>query len=209
MPDSTIYSNANDGVIYYNHVLAAGARNNATGTVTDGDNTYEVGIDRIPAGRGANYTYKRAYFFFLLTGESGTVDSAELKVHQAGDGTEQFYAVEWDSSATSLASGDYDSVLTTGIDMTPYSVGITSSGSSAYDTYPMNSDGISAIQSAVGSGIFRVAIVTRKDFDASLVISQDYLETMTFANSGLNKPKLEITYESGVTYNSPFLGANF
>ena len=74
MPDSTIYSNANDGVIYYNHVLAAGARNNATGTVTDGDNTYEVGIDRIPAGRGATYTYKRGFFFFALDSESGTVD---------------------------------------------------------------------------------------------------------------------------------------
>ena len=211
MPDSTIYSNANDGVIYFNHVLPGGARNNATGTVADGDNTAEVGIDRIPAGRGATYTYKRAFFFFALNSESGTVDSADLMVRQAGDDTKKFRAVEWSSSggSSTLATGDYDSVLTSGTDMTAYSAEIGSSGSAGYDTFPMNSDGISAIQSAVGSGLFTVAIVSEEDYDGSISIAQDYLETYTFANSGLNKPKLEITYTTGVTYNAPFLGTNF
>ena len=176
----TVFGNANDGVIYYNHVIPGAARANATGTVADGDNTAEVGIDRIPAGRGATYTYKRAFYYFLLNSESGTVASADLMVRQAGDDTAQFIAVEWDSGSTSLASGDYDSVMTGVGSMTAYSANITSSGSAGYDTYPMNSDGISAIQSAVGSGIFRVAIVARQDFDGTLTISQDYLETMTF-----------------------------
>ena len=128
---------------------------------------------------------------------------------QAGDDTAQFIAVEWDSGSTSLASGDYDSVMTGVGSMTYYSSNITSSGSAGYDTYPMNSDGISAIQSAVGSGIFRGAIVARQDFDGTLTISQDYLETMTFANSGLNKQKLEITYAVATADNSVFFGTNF
>ena len=181
MPDSTIYSHSNDGVIYKNHFMVGGARLSSTGTVESGDNTNKVGIDRVPAGRGATYTYYRAFYFFDLGSESGTVDSADLKVYQAG------------ASAV----------------MTAYSAEILSSGSAGYDTYAINSDGISAIQSAVGSGLFRVAIVSEEDYDGNLGISQDYFETMTFSNSAINKPTLEITYESGVTYNAPFLGTNF
>ena len=213
MPDSTIYSHSNDGVIYKNHVVVGGARLSSTGTVESGDNTNRVGIDRVPAGRGATYTYYRAFYFFDLGSESGTVDSADLKVYQAGNATVKFRAVEWGSSSSSLATGDFDSVFTSGSGasavMTAYSAEVLSSGSASYDTYTINSDGISAIQSAVGSGLFRVAIVSEEDYDGNLSITQDYFETMTFANSVFNKPKLEITYTTGVTYNAPFLGANF
>ena len=94
--------------------------------------------------------------------------------------------------------------------MNPYSTKIqATSAGSGYLTFPMNSDGTTDIQSAVGSGLFRVAVVADEDAIGSLTISSDHLETFTFSNSGINKPKLEITYTAGVTYNAPFLGANF
>ena len=210
MPDSTIYSTTSDGVINYQNSIVGNARLNATGTVSDSDTTALVGIDRIPAGRGAFYNYIRAFFLFDLSSESGTVDSADLKLYQNTTRDQWFKAVEWSSSSTSLSSGDYDSVMVSLGTMNAYSTKIrATSAGSGYLTFPMNSDAITDIQSAVGSGLFRIAVVADEDAIGSLTISSDHLETFTFSNSGINKPKLEITYTAGVTYNAPFLGANF
>ena len=211
MPTSTVTGHTNDGVIYYSHALGGIARLNATGTVTDGDSTYSVGIDRTALGRSVIYRYNRAFFYFDLAGLSGTISSVTLRVNQSGTGTHRFYAVEW-SGGNSLAAGDYDSVFTSGsgasATMTAYSGEVASSGSIGYDEFEFNSDGELAVRNALDA-MFKVALVSKEDYNGTLSISQDYLETYTFSNALLNKPQLVIVFEDEAVDNAVFFGTNF
>ena len=205
-----IYANVGDGVITgpssnnYNT-----ARNATTGTAAFGNATDDVGINVSAAGRSTLWQYHRAFFTFDVSGESGTVDSCTFEVESTTNRGGRFVAIFHDAG-TVLGNDDYNNVFTSGTTMEDYSSSVTIS-STGYHTFNLNSDGISALQSKIGSGDFEIGLVAYVDFLATRPLAS-VEETITFSDSlssPIDKPRIEITYESGVTYNAPFLGANF
>jgi len=114
-------------------------------------------------GRGTSNTWEcnRSFFAFDLSGESGTVASAQFKVYSdnLGDtGTDQstVYLVSWNTLDGD--TGDFDRPGT----MTNY--GSTQiSTTEGYHTIDINSAGITAINSAVGSGILNTGLIGNYD----------------------------------------------
>ena len=206
-----IYSLDKDGIIYSaTEPLALAARNASAGAAVENSNSSNtVGIDYTRVGRGATYQYRRAFYLFDVSGASGTAESCDFEVYSSSSNGIHIVPV-YSNAHEDLVVDDYNNVFSVGtFDMTDYA---TSSawGSSGYHTYDLNSDGLTALNSAIGSGHFKIALVSRDDYLAVAFPSSDSLETIVFSDSAVNKPRIEITYAStAVTYNAPFLGANF
>lgn len=147
-------------------------------------------------GRGTSNTWEcnRSFFAFDLSGESGTVASAQFKVYSdnLGDtGTDQstVYLVSWNTLDGD--TGDFDRPGT----MTNY--GSTQiSTTEGYHTIDINSAGITAINSAVGSGILNTGLIGNYDKTGTDPGTSNEVKIKIFyANSaGTSKdPKLELT----------------
>ena len=202
-----IYSHTNDGVITgASSSNFNTARNGTTGTAATGNSTDEIGIDVTAAGRTTYWEHHRGFFFFDVSGESGTVDSCTFEVNSTTSKSNLMIPIFHDAG-TSLVNDDFNNVFTSGTTMLAYASAVSFS-STGYHTFNLNSDGISALQSKIGSGTFEIALVTNIDYVAGRALS-DAMETVRFGDSSLSKPRIEITYITGVTYNAPFLGANF
>ena len=203
-----IYSDDKDGIIYSpTEALYNAARNATDGAAVTNHTSDQVGIDKTIAGRSVTYQYRRGFFFFDVEGEEGTAESCTLEIYTSSANSVRMVIV--DSNAhEGLIVEDFDQVFSIGTtDMTRYAVAVEFN-STGYQTFNLNPDGLTDLNSAIGSGYFRIALVSRDDSSYNAP-SADSLETVIFGNSAVNKPRIEITYSTGVTYNAPFLGANF
>ena len=128
----------------------------------------------------------RAHMIFDLSSASGTVTAATLKVYAAvadSGGTinngQKFYVVGHTyGGALSGVSGDVNPTNNTTGDWTStsvptYSSEITVNGVSQGDliSVTLNSDAITAIDSAIGSGDFDIGLVGNDDYKADFTIS--------------------------------------
>ena len=128
----------------------------------------------------------RAHMIFDLSSASGTVTAATLKVYAYGTDTggtinngQKFYVVGHTyGGALSGVSGDVNPTNNTTGDWTStsvptYSSEITVNGVSQGDliSVTLNSDAITAINSAVGSGDFDIGLVGNDDYKADYTIS--------------------------------------
>ena len=104
-----------------------------------------------------------------------------------------------------VVNDDFNNVFTSGTTMLAYASAVSFS-STGYHTFNLNSDGISALQSKIGSGDFEIGLVAYTDFQAVSPPATSE-ETIRFANSTLGKPRIEITYAKAD--NAIFFGTNF
>ena len=168
-----------------------GSRNNGTsysmisGGYGGASTSHYIGPRPITA---VNYfSINRAHMIFDLSGaDAGTIESATLKVYAYGNdvgGTinngQKFYVVghtyggalsgvSSDVNPTNNTTGDWTSTS-----VPTYSSEITVNGVSVGDliSVTLNSDAITAINSAVGSGDFDIGLVGNDDYKADYTIS--------------------------------------
>ena len=170
--------------------------NASSGTLVDGVHNGKF------QGRGTANAYicDRSFFAFDLSGESGTIASADLKIKtdNLGDtGTNQstVYAV----ASTALANGvaDYGNVFSGAGGTTLTSYGSTAiSTTEQYHTWTINSDGISAINDAIGSGILTIGLMDYYDYNNSDPGTGNETKIKIFYANTLgtgSDPKLELT----------------
>ena len=147
-------------------------------------------------GRGTSNTWEcnRSFFAFDLSGESSTVASAQFKVKSdnLGDtGTNQstVFLTNWNTLDGDTGDFDLPDPVT--------NYGSTQiSTTEGYHTIDINSAGITAINNAVGSGIFNTGLLGNYDkVGTDPGTSNEVKIKIFYANSaGTSKdPKLELT----------------
>ena len=219
---ATVYADSNDS---YRRLTDSSSWANARGTVssssTAGSNSsssYAFSIyNYYSSGRGgATFYCSRTYFAFDLSGESGTASSASFKVYVDNQGTaatneSTIYVV----AATALADGhaDYGNVFSSGTTIGTLLGSGQSTTTDGYLTINLNSAGLSAINSAVGSGTLTIGCMGYYDYNNSAPsLGGNFAKIkFTFANyTGTSRdPYLDITYAAAATDNSVFFGCNF
>ena len=178
-----------------------------------------VGIyNRASGGRGAtSYFIFRSYFPFDLSGESGTATSVTFNLYSDNLGTvadeEASFLVV---AATALANDntDYGNCFSSGTTLgATYSLGQAST-TEGYATAEFNSGGISAVNSAIGSGTLTIGCLGYYDFtNTTPTEGGDFARINVYYqnNTGTSKdPYLDITYGAAATTdNATFFGTNF
>ena len=229
MPDSTIYAentgNSDDSWHYItSNSNWAGARGDAStsssGRVPDGTNYVAAILSSYSASRGgATWFNRRVYMGFDVSGESGTVDSATVKVFLDNYGDTGNYArvVMVESTALEGSTADYGNCFSTGSTLGDLMASyVEVSTTAGFHDFELNSDGISALNAKIGSGIFEVCFMSNV-FDYGNYDPNDgsgnYTQiAFTFAEKAgiVQDPRIEIDYESiATTENATFFGANF
>ena len=219
---ATVYAAATDS---WRRLTDTSSWANARGTVssssTHGSSSqtnYGFSIYNVySGGRGGNRYYcGRTFFEFDLSGESGTVSSAYFKVYVDNLGTaatneSTIYVV----NATALADGhaDYGNVFSSGTTIGTLLGSGESTTTDGYLNITLNSAGISALNSAVGSGTLTIGCMGYYDYNnsaPSLGGNTAHIK-FTFADyTGTSRdPYLNITYAAAATDNAVFFGTNF
>ena len=218
----TVYAAANDS---WRRLTDNSSWANARGTVSSSSNNgsssqtyYGFSIfNQYSGGRGANTYYcSRTFFEFDLSGESGTVSSAYFKVYVDNQGTaatneSTIYVV----NATALADGhaDYGNVFSSGTTIGTLLGSGESTTTDGYLNITFNSAGISALNSAVGSGTLTIGCMGYYDYNNSAPSLGGNVARIkfTFADyTGTSRdPYLDITYAAAATDNAVFFGTNF
>ena len=227
MPDSTIFSSTIDA--YATNATTSGSWNDAQGSATtDGGSWFNNSVQYQYAvyngnfgSRGSNdYRCYRSYFVFDVSSESGTVESADILIYMDNLGTASGLsarAILVEATAYQSIGGgveDHGNVFSSGTTWhNDISNAVPISTTAGYHTFTINSDGITLINSKIGSGTVTVGLVGHwndyleqiptggGDYSKFLVRYADWLGTGS-------APKMEITY-AAVTANATFFGANF
>ena len=218
---SVVYAGTGDS---YAQLSSSSSWAGARGTVTssaDFHSSTSTSIDFAvyniySGGRGGNTFYcRRSYFPFDLSGESGTIVSATISLYLDNLGTvglpeDAVTLVE----ATALAgtSEDYGNCFSSGTTLgTEIVTKISTSTTAGYHDFTVNSDGITAMQSKIGSGTFTICLMGNR-FDhgnTAPSLGGGYTKIKCYyANyTGTSRdPKIDITY---AVDNSVFFGCNF
>ena len=221
---STIYSTTADSFV--EEATSDGSWNDAQGSATTDGGAYhssrpfwDYGVYNGNFGsRGSNdYKCNRSYFVFDLSSESGTVDSATISIYLDNLGTSsgnnaRVILVQ----ATTLDDGveDHGNVFSSG---TTWQKDISNntpiSTTAQYVDFAMNSDGITLIQNAIGSGSVTVGLVGyHNDYSENIPMGGgDYTKIKVWYSNYITTsfdPKMDITY-AAVADNATFFGANF
>ena len=220
---SRIYSHASDS--YVTNATTDGSWNHAQGgATTDGAVQNSSALNSIIGVYAANvgsrgsddYKCYRSYFVFGLGAESGTVDSATISIYMDNLGTSSGNSAgALIVEATALDDGveDHGNVFSSGVTWhNDISDIISVSTTAGYHTFTMNSDGITLIQNAVGSGDVTVGLVSSHyDYGEQVPLTGgDYSQFRVWYSNTLGTsldPKMDITYAAAD--NATFFGANF
>ena len=232
MPDSTIYAetsgNADDGTLYNTSSSDwATARGDAStsGTILNvGSTTNSVGVynRKTTGGRGGGDTWfcYRSYFSFDVSGESGTVDSATIKLYLDNYGSLGVPSAVRLVEATALAgsTADFGNCFSSGSTLGTDMVGGMGAVSTTaqYHDFELSSDGITALNNAIGSGQFQVCLMGSafdySDLDPGSGSTYTRIHVTYSEYGGTTRdPKIEIDYVGSVavTHNATFFGSNF
>ena len=220
---STVYAGTGDSYAQLTSSISwAGAR----GTVTSSATNYSSSATSIDfavynlysGGRGGNTFYcRRSYFPFDLSGESGTIDSATISLYLDNLGTAGVEDAVTLVEATALAgtSADYGNCYTGATILgTEVVAKMSTSTTAGYHDFTVNSNGITAMQSKIGSGTFTICLMGSR-FDhgnTAPSLGGGYTKIKCYyANyTGTSRdPKIDITYAAAVTDNSVFFGCYF
>jgi len=214
-----IFAGSGDGTVQNSNANFSTARGSATTSGGTHDNTSSSPAQAIlnvnDGFKGTNnFKIARAYFPFDLSGESGTVTAATLSIGLQNTGHHStVYAVE----ATALAGGvaDFGNVFSSGTTLGTLFTSGTAGGSAAFDTnLTINSDGITAINNAIGSGTLTIGLMGHNDYQnitPSNDGSSNYSEVTIFMSerggtATGNDPTLILTFGSVSGYGHKVLG---
>jgi len=226
MPDSTINAESSGNADDVMHAKTStsdwatvrGDASTSGSSYSVNSSSHSLGVyNRKTSGRGGTtWTCYRSYFSFDVSGESGTVDSATIKLYLDNLGSTGSASRVMLVEATTLAGSTADfgncfsSGSTLGTLVAPY-VAVSTTG--AYHDFVLNSDGISALNNAIGSGQFQVCLMGQQfDYeDNDPGAGSTYTRIAIYYSEYLGTsydPKIEIDY-AAVTHNATFFGSNF
>jgi hypothetical protein len=221
---SIVYSTTADS--HVDEATSDGSWNDAQGSATtdggsyhSGRATYDYGVYAGNFGsRGSNdYKCTRSYFVFDVSGESGTVDSATISIYLDNLGTSSGNSVRVilvEATALDDSVADHGNVFSGGVTWhNDLSSPAPTSTTAQYIDFAMNSDGITLIQNAIGSGSVTVGLVSwYHDYSENSPLGGgDYTKIKVWYSNFLGTavdPKMDITY-AAVADNATFFGANF
>ena len=188
---------------------------NARGTVSSTSSTfsttvsnYQFAVYNVKGGsRGSvNYSCVRSYFEFDLSSLSGTATSVDFKVYSDNLGATSTngstaYLVE----ATALAgdANDFGNVFTSGTTLGASFGSFTISTTLGYHSLTLNSDGLTAVNNAIGSGTVTVGLVGYYDYNnstpntTSTTVYNKFHVYYSEYTGTTRDPKLEITLDTG------------
>ena len=208
----TVFSSAADG---RHHSGQQSSWANARGTVSSTSSTfsttvsnYQFAVYNVKGGsRGSvNYSCVRSYFEFDLSSLSGTATSVDFKVYSDNLGATSTngstaYLVE----ATALAgdANDFGNVFTSGTTLGASFGSFTISTTLGYHSLTLNSDGLTAVNNAIGSGTVTVGLVGYYDYNnstpntTSTTVYNKFHVYYSEYTGTTRDPKLEITLDTG------------
>ena len=222
MPDSTLAASTDGRVSLTSTSSWAGAEGSATTagnghSYTSTNSTIGVYARTITSGgRGGGTTYycTRSFFAFDCSGESGTVDSATLKLYLDNYGTNgpPSAVVVVGADALDGDVNDHGNIFSSGTTRhNAYSSSSIVTTTAQYISFSLNFDGITALNSAIGSGTFTCALVSDIFDHLGTTPSSTYARTQVYYTedtSGSKDPLLEIDY-AAIVRNSILFGTNF
>jgi hypothetical protein len=222
---TTVFATSGDSVVEKSVASFIGGaswsstvRGSATMAGSSQDSTltnYDFGVWNDRTGRGFSAAWKlnRSFFPFNLSSLSGTVASADLKIFSdnlgdTGTNSSTVYAV----TATALADStdDYGNVFSSGTTLGTLYGSTTISTTLGYHTITLNSDAITAINAAIGSGTITIGLMGYYDYNNTdpstnaQKIAIYYSEASGGGGTGAD-PKLELTFAS-VGYGHDVVG---
>ena len=227
-----IYSATNDGVVgALSSTDAATCRGDASTSGGFSVFTFSSapGIKNNKSARGGGMWFcHRSYFTFVLTGESGTVDSCNLVVYadntsSGGVSSDHSRIIAVEATPLAVSAADYGNCFSSGSTLGTTMSGATAVSTTAgYHTIPITGDtstgGIKVINDDIGSGKVDICLMDytwdylNADVGATYGTS-DYVQHSVYYTeyTGTSRdPYLDITYTSAaVTENATFFGANF
>lgn len=204
MATLTIFSSTADGRVSYQNPSWSTCRNAGTGNAAStADNSLVNGISGYYASAVPTYAVFRSFFYFDLSGESGTADSVSLFLYSTAQAATSVSA-QLGTQAATLTTADFDS-------FSGSSYGNVTWAASQYNEIVFNAQGISDVDDQIGAGEMKVCA---REYD------KDYLNVtptllslngVVYANNGTNKPYLEIETSGGgpAAEDAIFFGCNF
>ena len=187
---------------------ARGSVTSTSGTFSTTVSNYSFGVYNVKGGsRGSvNYSCVRSYFEFDLSSLSGTATSVDFKVYSDNLGATSTngstaYLVE----ATALAgdANDFGNVFTSGTTLGASFGSFTISTTLGYHSLTLNSDGLTAVNNAIGSGTVTVGLVGYYDYNnstpntTSTTVYNKFHVYYSEYTGTTRDPKLEITLDTG------------
>ena len=170
----------------------------------------------------------RSYFEFVLTGESGTVDSCNLVVYidntsSGGVSSDHSRVIAVQATALAVSADDYGNCFSSGSTLGTAMSGATAvSTTLGYHTFTITGDtstgGIKVINDAIGSAKVYICLMdyTWDYLNADVggtYGTTDYVRHTIYYSERVatdRDPYLDITYvTAAVTDNATFFGANF
>ena len=238
---STVYSEStgswDDTYAARSNSNAATARNHTTYNLANSSLAIAHVVHSAIFGTIFNF---RTFLSFDLSGESGTCTEAILSITFTADVTSGFvtfkgttvYVCKVNTSESGffgntgiyndldgwVSSGSYDG------EVTNYGTMAKSGTGEETVNLTLNSDGLSAINDAVGSGRFQIALLTSDDYLSNIgtnglgdpdgyggVVEYEGVPIITGEDSTVaHRPHLDLTFgAAAVTHNATFFGSNF
>ena len=227
-----IYSASNDGVVgNFNATDAATCRGDASTSGGFSVFTFSSapGIKNKKSARGGGMWFcHRSYFTFVLTGESGTVDSCNFVVYidnnsSGGVSSDHSRIIAVEATPLAVSTADYGNCFSSGSTLGTTMSGATAISSTAgYHTIPITGDtstgGIKVINDDIGSGKVDICLMDytwdylNADVGATYGTSEYVQHIINYTEyTGTSRdPYLDITYvTTAVADNATFFGANF
>ena len=219
---ATVYAGTGDSWVRNTSASSwAAAQGDATTTGTSqnsGMSSYNFTIyNAYSGGRGGNtYFCSRGFFPFDVSGESGTVDSATLSLYADyfnTGGMAGGNVVGIESTALADNTSDFGNCYSSGTTFGTKLIDATLISQTAeFQSLTLNSAGITALNSAIGSATITIGIIGNYyDYlGNSPSLGGVYTKIRTDFANGSNDAYLTITYATAaVTDNATFFGANF
>ena len=208
----TVFSGANDSHMNSGQLStwsdARGTVSSTSPIFSTTATNYQFGVYNVKGGGRGSVVYSvvRSYFEFDLSSLSGTATSVDFKVYSDNLGSTSTnggtaYLVE----ATALAGNNTDrgNIFSSGTTLGSSFGSFTISTTLGYHTLTLNSDGLTAVNNAIGSGTLTVGLVGYYDYNNTTPNTTStsnynkfhiyYSEGSSGATSTSQDPKLEIT----------------
>ena len=212
---STVYSKTNDVWVNNQKGAWADCRNDDDGNLIDGDHDdtnsgFGVYYAYSSGRGGAAYYLRRSYFEFDLSGISGTVTAATFYVY-----SDKLTETNSNNNARLCASaaipaapgGNTDSNACFGkVDLTEaHSDAFAISTTLGYHSVAINSDGLTAINSAVGSGDYTLCLLADGDYANTAPTAVTRIQIYYANYTGTSRdPYLSLTISTG--YGNKVIG---
>lgn len=180
----TAYSETADGRVACTNADWATCRAAATGS-----NVYdtEANSARSHAVQTGATTINRGFYYFDVSGESGTVSSAFIALYGSLNAQDEVYLM-LGTQAAALTTADFDS-------FTGSYIGLSSSYAlSQFNEVALNAQGISDLQTQVGSGTFKICGRVGQDYNNVGWGIKQAGSYFSESSSTTRDPYIEITY---------------